>query len=213
MMYSKKIVGIVVLSIMGIYSNLVSSISLEEHPRLASIISFKEQFPELSFPDILRYYDRYEKYVDQLVDQNRTSDLLPLPKYIAQLKKDEYTQDLFMAITKNDANNLEMVDYAINRGADINAIRNDGHTPLSLACAYKNPKIVEFLLSQGARVDGAVKNGFVPLVEACMQGDTQIIQQLLEKNADLNATDMLNRTPWMVARSRQVQDLLTQYGA
>ena len=64
---------------------------------------------------------------------------------------------------------LEAVQVALDLGADINAVDNNGETAMH-AAAYKNlPKVVKFLAAKGARIDVWNRNdkfGWTPLAIA-----------------------------------------------
>jgi len=64
---------------------------------------------------------------------------------------------------------LEAVQVALDLGADINAVDNNGETAMH-AAAYKNlPKVVKFLASKGAKIDvwnREDKYGWTPLAIA-----------------------------------------------
>ena len=64
---------------------------------------------------------------------------------------------------------LEAVQAALDLGADINAVDNNGETAMH-AAAYKNlPKVVKFLAAKGARIDVWNRNdkfGWTPLAIA-----------------------------------------------
>ena len=64
---------------------------------------------------------------------------------------------------------LEALQVALNLGADINAVDNNGETAMH-AAAYKNlPKVVKFLAATGAKIDVWNRNdkfGWSPLAIA-----------------------------------------------
>jgi ankyrin repeat protein len=64
---------------------------------------------------------------------------------------------------------LEAVQAALDLGADINAVDNNGETAMH-AAAYKNlPKVVKYLAAKGARIDVWNRNdrfGWTPLAIA-----------------------------------------------
>lgn len=53
---------------------------------------------------------------------------------------------------------LNLVNYLIEKGADVNKKDNDGNTPLHCAAKKGNIEVVKYLIGKGARVD--IKNGW-----------------------------------------------------
>ena len=68
-----------------------------------------------------------------------------------------------------EAEVLEAVEVALDLGADVNAVDNNGETAMHGA-AYKNlPKVVQFLAAKGAKIDvwnRKNKYGWTPLTIA-----------------------------------------------
>ena len=92
-------------------------------------------------------------------------------------------------------NNLELVQYLLDHGADINANPADdyGKTALQHACTnYWNYELIDLLLARGADVNGppAKISGRTALQIACMNKpiDFKLINLLLEKGANINAS-------------------------
>jgi ankyrin repeat protein len=83
--------------------------------------------------------------------------------------------------TNEDA--VEAVRVALNAGASINAINDDGDTALHGAAFRGSNEIVQMLVDRGARLDLANKLGFTPLMIA---------------NGDQRISCNLQRRPWTV---------------
>jgi ankyrin repeat protein len=49
--------------------------------------------------------------------------------------------------------NIELVKLLLEYGADVNSKDDDGYTPLSIACKYKNTELVKLLIEHGADID------------------------------------------------------------
>ncbi|CAF1158767.1 unnamed protein product [Rotaria sp. Silwood1] len=80
------------------------------------------------------------------------------------------------------------VDYLLNNGADPNARRITGATPLYFASLYHHTRIVELLLNKyKAIVDLSTFDGSTPLHVACERGFTDIVQLLINSQANINA--------------------------
>ena len=100
---------------------------------------------------------------------------------------------------------VAVVRYLVSLGADVNARRSCGGTPLSLTGLGNKAAIVEFLVSQGANVDAKNNDGETPLHSAAFFGNIEVIKSLLSHGAELNARDNRGRTPLDRARSQSVR--------
>ncbi|CAF2761767.1 unnamed protein product [Rotaria sp. Silwood2] len=79
-------------------------------------------------------------------------------------------------------------DYLLNNGADSNARRITGASPLYFAASYHHTRIVELLLNKyKAIVDLSTFDGSTPLHAACERGFTDIVQLLINSQANINA--------------------------
>ena len=81
--------------------------------------------------------------------------------------------------------NLEVVQYLLEKGADIESLSSNGSTPLYLASYNGNTEVVKYLISKGANKNFKNKYGSTPYLGACGypksdQSQRDIIQKLLE---------------------------------
>jgi hypothetical protein len=93
-------------------------------------------------------------------------------------------------------NNLTMIDLLLDHGADINAMGEDGHTPLITAILQSTPYTIRHLIEKGADVNKPAANGETPLMFACDYGFNPIgvLQPLLDHGAKIEQTDAAGRT-------------------
>ena len=101
--------------------------------------------------------------------------------------KGAFSQTLIQAIDKNDT---AQVLALIKNGADVNALDENGATPLSKACRWNYVGIVKILLANGATVDAPrSKTGRTPLMvaNAYLSGIT-VTKLLVEHGANVNAS-------------------------
>ena len=94
----------------------------------------------------------------------------------------------------------------LEAGADPNARKKDGGTPLDLAVRYNvNPAVViAALLEAGADLEARDKSGRTPLHRAAIYAaNPAVIAVLLGAGADPKARDKDGKTPWDYAKDRE----------
>jgi len=92
-----------------------------------------------------------------------------------------------------------MVDWAIKKGANINAVNDDGATPLLLSVMWNSGgEMAAYLISKGAAVNCALR-GFTPLMIAAQEGYLDTVAVLITLGADLEAAEENGLTSLMAA--------------
>lgn len=83
---------------------------------------------------------------------------------------------------------MEMVDFLLSHGANVNQVDSEGWTPLHVAASCGNLEIAEFLLQHGASLCSVNCDGDVPL-DIAKDEDTQMLLQkhILKQGMDLEA--------------------------
>ena len=82
--------------------------------------------------------------------------------------------------------NNDLVEYLLNRGADVNVKPLDEQaTALVFACHCGNFSIVKILLDHGAAIDTFDVEGLTPLHRACFLGYPAITKLLLDRGATI----------------------------
>jgi ankyrin repeat protein len=71
----------------------------------------------------------------------------------------------------------------------INAVDEQGSTPLHSACFGGHLVVVKLLIEKGANIQAVDGGGFTPLQLASYGGNRDVVQFLLEKGADINAVN------------------------
>jgi len=98
-----------------------------------------------------------------------------------------------------DNNRIEMVEYFLSKGVDINAKGNSMYgsdaTALHCAAANASKEIVKLLIEKGAIVNARAKNGETPLFMAAIGTNKGAVEALINKEADINARNNDNATP------------------
>jgi ankyrin repeat protein len=104
--------------------------------------------------------------------------------------------NLAMAATKG---NIEVVKLLIDRGANVNAILEDGITPLINAARAGHVNICALLIEKGADVDIKPASGQTALSTSAKYGKLKTAEFLIKKGATVDARDFFGRTPLMYA--------------
>lgn len=76
-------------------------------------------------------------------------------------------------------NNVEVAEYLLEHGADVNAQDKGGLIPLHNASSYGHVDIAALLIKFSASVNAVDKWGFTPLHEASQKGRTQLCALLV----------------------------------
>ncbi len=119
----------------------------------------------------------------------------------------------------------ETVKSLLDKGADINALDEEGATPLIEAAGFGRLAIVKMLLQRGANLETRSNSGGTALhAAACdcalatMPDTYDVVKLLLEKGANINARDNEGYTPLMIASEggvvkTEIVKLLLENGA
>jgi len=92
-------------------------------------------------------------------------------------------------------NHIDIAEYLLSKGADINATSGSGSTPLHGAAFHGHPDMVRFLLDRGASIDIVNAGGYTPLLSAGASDQGEIVRLLVENNAAINTFSRDGRTP------------------
>lgn len=119
---------------------------------------------------------------------------------------------LGMAVMENQ---VEVAEYLIERGADVNAVSDNGVGPLHLAVRASAFESVKLLVEHGATVESTDPR-FSPLLWAARVGAPEIAEYLIEHGADVNFVSHRGETPILMASmvgSTETVGLLLEHGA
>ncbi|WP_264336309.1 MULTISPECIES: ankyrin repeat domain-containing protein [unclassified Wolbachia] len=125
----------------------------------------------------------------------------------ADVNLGKYNNPLGMAISRG---RMELAEYLIDKGADINRQDNIGRTFLHKAAEGGNLAAVKFLVEKGARLDVLDEWNDTPLHLAANvevnKGHTEVVDYLIKNGADINLTH--NYTPIHLAITRGNLDMV-----
>ena len=89
---------------------------------------------------------------------------------------------------------IDMVEFLIEKGADVNTRMGNKETALIMAIKSLQPEIVKLLLSNGADPDATTGGGDHVLFIAAQQGRKDLIKLLVEYGANVNAKNRDGQT-------------------
>ena len=99
-----------------------------------------------------------------------------------------------------ECDDLNLVNFLIDNGADVTVSKKSGITPLMTAVWQNNAKIAESLIEAGADIEAAWSDGGSPLYEAAANGFDSIAKLLIDKGANVNyVSKYIGWTPLMIA--------------
>ncbi|MDR1385118.1 MAG: ankyrin repeat domain-containing protein, partial [Planctomycetaceae bacterium] len=142
-------------------------------------------------------------------------------KLIRHLQRQQNTF-LLMVATQNGQ--LDIVEYLVERGADVNAKDTDmgnipflmaatsGKTPLMFAARNNYLEIVKYLIKNGADVNAKDNNSITPFKFAAGNNYLEITKYLIENGADVNVKNNDGKTPLDYAKSEEVKKILRDAG-
>lgn len=105
-------------------------------------------------------------------------------------------------------NNLEVAEYLLENGADVNAQDKGGLIPLHNASSYGHLDIAALLIRFQTAVNATDRWGFTPLHEAAQKARTQLCALLLAHGADPYLKNQEGQTPLHLATADDVRSLL-----
>ena len=112
--------------------------------------------------------------------------------------------------------NLQVVDYLLSHGANIESKIFGGFTPLHVASYQNHLPVVEYLISHGANIESKTKEGYTPLHIASFNNHLPIVEYLISHGANIECKKHNGLTPLAIAASKihlSVVDCLISYGA
>lgn len=132
-------------------------------------------------------------------------DFLNLAKYLVEEKGWDVNEKntwggtpLFVACENG---NLNMIEYLVEKGAEIDVLDEAGVAALQRASYRGNLDVVQCLVDLGANVDVVVDNdeedvdGETPLFWACEGKSFDVVKYLVEHGADVNKENEYGETP------------------
>ncbi|XP_050397840.1 poly [ADP-ribose] polymerase tankyrase-1 [Patella vulgata] len=105
-------------------------------------------------------------------------------------------------------NNVEVSEFLLENGADVNAQDKGGLIPLHNASSYGHVDIAQLLIKFDTCVNAQDRWGFTPLHEAAQKGRTQLCALLLAHGADPSMKNQEGQTPLDLSTADDVRALI-----
>ncbi|KAK6487546.1 hypothetical protein HHUSO_G8755 [Huso huso] len=106
-------------------------------------------------------------------------------------------------------NNLEVAEYLLQHGAEVNSQDKGGLIPLHNAASYGHVDVAALLIKYNACVNATDTWAFTPLHEAAQKGKTQLCALLLAHGADASLTNQEGQSPLDLVMTDDARALLT----
>jgi ankyrin repeat protein len=139
--------------------------------------------------------------VDTIIDAAWRGDLKAVQAFVAQgvpVDSPSLIDGSTALYASAARDSLEVAQYLIEHGADLNARTPEGDTPLHQAAYSDSLRLATLLISKGADINAIDLRGRTPLHMAAgsyIKLDPQLIDYLLAKGARINARDLEGNTP------------------
>ena len=115
-----------------------------------------------------------------------------------------------------NAGKYKMIEFLLNKGADVNLPNDGGVTPLYEAVVGEDEDIVNLLLDKGANPNKETKRGWYPIHKAIGDENKHLIKLLLEHGADVNVKTSKGLSLIQFSENignKDIINLLKEYGA
>ncbi|XP_063448361.1 uncharacterized protein LOC134727895 [Mytilus trossulus] len=95
---------------------------------------------------------------------------------------------------------IDLVTWCLHHCiGNVNHCRNDGVSPLWLACQEGHTEVVQMLITNNADINTCRDTGASPLFIACEKGHTELLQMLITNNADIKKCADTGASPLFMA--------------
>ncbi|KAI9487310.1 MAG: ankyrin repeat-containing domain protein [Benjaminiella poitrasii] len=106
---------------------------------------------------------------------------------------------------------IDSVSELLNGGVDTNAFDKNKMTALHYAAQNGHIDIVQLLIQRGADINSADHKGCTVLHLSCRSGHNNVVQYLIDTGADIHAVNQEKETPYDVASSVSIRQIITAH--
>lgn len=139
-----------------------------------------------------------------------------LLKYGADINKGGSNMNIPSLAYAITINNISIINYLLNNGADIEHHDTSGNSPLMYAIGIRDLNVIKLLLKRGANPNSVNNNGKSVLIDAILKSDVSIVELLIKNGVDINRYDNNQEIPLMYAvyhGNVEITKLLLENGA
>lgn len=111
-------------------------------------------------------------------------------------------------ITSTQSRRIETIKLLLSHGAGIDLCKENGVSPLYIACQEGHADIVQHFLINRANINIRTKNGTSPLTIACHEGHYRIVDTLLRNEADIQSSMEDGSNPLFIACQQGHADIV-----
>ena len=140
--------------------------------------------------EMQEYLDQQDQRVKDIIDYSDDSGNTPL-------------------ITAIWSNNIELVKYLVDRGANVDLQDYEGDTPLIMAVWSDHwAELVPYLIDKGADKNKTDRHGSTPLIIAVEIRNKTLVKYLVEHGADIDTQDEYQDTALLIAVKKDYFELV-----
>jgi ankyrin repeat protein len=139
-------------------------------------------------------YDKDGMLAASVGSRGGTLATLELYKYLEELK---FNPNVISATGENSLHyvvrrpkQLDIINYFIGKGLDVNKVNNEGATPLMYAASTNTDlETIAMLIAKSKNINQVDKKGASALAMAVRRNSPDVVKLLIEKGADVNLID------------------------
>lgn len=159
-------------------------------------------FPEYQVPKIYNFFVNSSNILNNqssqkpgtIIDKSSKEITVASIDYDLTIIRDR-TADLFDAVKEKD---VTLIKDCLKNGANVDALNNNGWSPLIIGSFNTNQEIIEILINAGADVNLSNYKGTTPLMYAMSHyektGNRENFEFLIKKGAEINRKDIHGKT-------------------
>nr|XP_006825038.1 PREDICTED: ankyrin-1-like [Saccoglossus kowalevskii] len=129
-----------------------------------------------------------------LVDAGKKKNIRPID-FMVDID-DEGSNSLHLSVARG---HIEVVEYCLELGADVESGKHNGFTPLHIAAVSGNAEMAKLLVDKGAKVTSRDDEQMTPLHRASLYSRMDVMRFLIQKGASLESKDLEYFTPLLAA--------------